>query len=124
MLMEEIKDRSYLFGRLLAVIDQTEEAVYSHRNFDKQRITNAQKLWTSYTNHPGKTMQTLIIKIKDYESNLKNTNPGFFFKLDSEKYKIINILNDNYLESMEMDKVLNYYFIFGFYAEKRYLFTE
>ena len=128
MLDRENINRSYLFGRLLAVLDRTEAATYDHKDnrsdSDKKRITNAQKFWTSYTNHPAKTMQTLIEKTKSYEKALKNASPGLLNKLDKEKQEIINLLNDNYLDSVDINKALDYHFIFGYYAETQFLFTK
>ena len=121
MAIEKNKDRSYLFGRLLAVLDQTEEYIYNRVDSDEQRVTNSQKFWSSYTNLPAKTMQTLIKKTKNYERELRNANPEYFYKLDKERETIINLLNDNYLDSLDMNTSLSYYFIFGFYAEKQFL---
>ncbi|GBD61594.1 type I-C CRISPR-associated protein Cas8c/Csd1 [Tetragenococcus halophilus] len=122
VLDKESTNRSYLFGRLLAVLNQIEAATYSHS--DKQRVTNAQKFWTSYTNHPAKTMQTLIDKTKSYEKALQNTYPGLLFKLNNEKQEIISLLNDNYLDSADLNKSLDYHFIFGYYAENQFLYTK
>src|SRR5699024_9631979 len=89
VLDRENKDRSYLYGRLLAVLNHTEAATYSNDR-ENQRLTNAQKFWTSYTNHPAKTMQTLMDKTKSYEKNLRSTKPGLLIKLEREKQEIIN----------------------------------
>jgi len=124
MLDRENSDRSYLYGRLLAILDQTEATTYTKSDSGKQRITNAQKFWTSYTNHPAKTMQTLIEKTKSYEKALKNSNPGFLFKLNKEKQEIINMLSDHYLDTRDINKALDYHFIFGYYAETQFLFTK
>ncbi|AOF48334.1 type I-C CRISPR-associated protein Cas8c/Csd1 [Tetragenococcus halophilus] len=132
VLDKENTDRSYLFGRLLAVLDRTEAATYnrmgsdgqSRADSDKRRVTNAQKFWTSYTNHPAKTMQTLIEKTKNYEKTLKSNSWGLFLKLDQEKQEIINLLNDYHLDSADLNKPLDYHFIFGYYAETQFLFTK
>ncbi|GEQ49200.1 type I-C CRISPR-associated protein Cas8c/Csd1 [Tetragenococcus koreensis] len=124
VLDRENTDRSYLYGRLLAVLDRTEGATYNRSEPDKQRVTNAQKFWTSYTNHPAKTMQTLIEKTKSYEKALRSANPGLLFKLNKEKQEIINILNDHYLNSADINKALDFHFIFGYYAETQFLFTK
>jgi len=132
VLDKENTDRSYLFGRLLAVLDRTEAATYnrmasdgqSRNDSDKHRVTNAQKFWTSYTNHPAKTMQTLIEKTKNYEKTLRRDRWRLFLKLDKEKQEIINLLNDYHLDSADLNKPLDYHFIFGYYAETQFLFTK
>ncbi len=123
VLDRENKDRSYLYGRLLAVLNHTEAATYTNDR-ENQRVTNAQKFWTSYTNHPAKTMQTLMDKTKSYEKNLRSTKPGLLIKLDREKQEIINEIGEYYLDSNEANKPLDYHFIFGFYAEQQFLYTK
>jgi len=123
VLDRENKDRSYLYGRLLAVLNHTEAATYSNDR-ENQRLTNAQKFWTSYTNHPAKTMQTLMDKTKSYEKNLRSTKPGLLIKLEREKQEIINDIGKYYLDSQEANKPLDYHFIFGFYAEQQFLYTK
>jgi CRISPR-associated protein Csd1 len=123
MLDRENKDRSYLFGRLLAVLDQIEAATYTVDG-ESKRITNAQKFWTSYTSHPATMMQTLIEKTKNYEKSLLNAKPGLFHKLDKEKREIINLLSMYLIDKRELNTSLDYQFIFGYYAEMQFIFTK
>ena len=123
MLDRENKDRSYLFGRLLAVLDQIEATTYTVDGENK-RITNAQKFWTSYTSHPATMMQTLIEKTKNYEKTLLNAKPGLFHKLDKEKREIINLLSMYLIDKKELNTSLDYQFIFGYYAEMQFIFTK
>lgn len=123
MLDRENNDRSYLFGRLLAVLDQIEAATYAVDG-ENRRITNAQKFWTSYTSHPATMMQTLIEKTKNYERTLSNSKPGLFHKLEKEKGEIINLLSMYLSDQKELNKSLDYQFIFGYYAEMQFIFTK
>ena len=124
MLDENNTNRSYLFGRLLAVLERIEDATYTARKDGNKRVTNAQKFWTSYSNKPATFMQTLLTKTQYYEQTLLNSNYGLAQKLLKEKDKIITGIHDNYLNSKELNQPLDYHFIFGYYAEKNYIFTK
>lgn len=116
-------NRSYLFGRLLAIFERMEHSTYS-KGENSDRVTNAQKFWTTYTNKPASTMQTLIEKNQPYIKNLKQSNYGLYIKFEKEQKEIIGLLNEHYIDSKELNKPLDYYFIFGYYAETQFLFTK
>ncbi|WP_243193608.1 type I-C CRISPR-associated protein Cas8c/Csd1, partial [Enterococcus cecorum] len=99
MLDENNTNRSYLFGRLLAVLERIEDATYATGKDGNKRVTNAQKFWTSYSNNPATYMQTLLTKTQYYEQTLLNSNYGLAQKLRQEKDKIITAIHDNYLNS-------------------------
>lgn len=124
MLDENNTNRSYLFGRLLAVLERIEDATYATGKDGNKRVTNAQKFWTSYSNNPATYMQTLLTKTQYYEQTLLNSNYGLAQKLRKEKDKIITAIHDNYLNSKELNQPLDYHFIFGYYAENNYIFTK
>lgn len=130
MLDRQYQNRSYLFGRLLAVLDQLEALTYmttpekENKQKENKRVTNAQKFWTSYTSHPASTMATLIQKTKVYEKSLVNSKPGMFYKLENEKIEIINALSVYLTKENEANKPLDYRFIFGYYAEIQFIFTK
>ncbi len=119
MIDRDNNNRSYLFGRLLAVYERMEAA-----SFDKEskRTTNAEKFWTSYTNNPATMMNTLENKVKSYEHKLQHTHPGIYNTLQREKNDIINKLHDNSFNNI--NSKLNYEFIFGYYAEIKDIFTK
>lgn len=122
MLDKQNMNRSYLFGRLLAIFDRLESAAFN-KNDDK-RVTNAQKFWTSYTNHPASTMQILLEKTKYYERTLMQSKPGLKVKLEKEKEEVINAISTNYLDSKELNRSLDYHFIFGYYAEEKFIYSK
>lgn len=124
MLDENNTNRSYLFGRLLAVLERIEDATYATGKDGNKRVTNAQKFWNSYSNNPATYMQTLLTKTQYYEQTLLNSNYGLAQKLRKEKDKIITAIHDNYLNSKELNQPLDYHFIFGYYAENNYIFTK
>ncbi len=121
MLDREYTNRSYLYGRLLAVFERIEAATFGA---DEKRLTNAQKFWTSYTNQPAIFMETLIRKTSVYKRSLLQSNYHLFIKLDKEQSEIIQKINDNYYLSSEVNNPLDYNFIFGYYAENGYIFSK
>jgi CRISPR-associated protein Csd1 len=113
-------DRSYLFGRLLALYEITELRTF---NREERRVTNASKFWSSYTNNPENIMQTLEEKIKPYERRLMTSNPGIHFKIQKEKQEIITML-DQYSDKKDANKRLGYQFIYGYYSENKFIYTK
>ncbi|MFD2829994.1 type I-C CRISPR-associated protein Cas8c/Csd1 [Corticicoccus populi] len=115
-------DRSYLYGRLLAVYERLEASTFDSSD---KRLTNAEKFWTSYTNNPATMMQQLEGKVKSYEKKLKNSadKRGVFYKLDRERQEIIKNIHDN-TEETHLNSALSYQFIFGYYAEMDFIFSK
>lgn len=124
MLDRKNTDRSYLFGRLLALYERLEAATYDS---DTKRITNAEKLWTSYVNKPvtmnarlRNLMMPYIKKLKASENKI-----GLYYKIEKDIREVTNLLDDNYdYRSIEVNRPLNSGFIFGYEAEKRFLFEK
>lgn len=56
MLNHTNQNRSYLFGRLLAIFELIETLRYSLEGNGSDRITNAERYWTAYTGQPTKLM--------------------------------------------------------------------
>jgi CRISPR-associated protein Csd1 len=123
----EKQNVDYLYGRLLAIYERTEAAVFDNREEknEKQsgegiRVTNAEKFWNSFTNKPGKMAEVLENKTKVYEMKLKVSKPGLYVIFNQEKREIINKIG----EFDNIDKPLGYEFIFGYYAELKQLFAK
>lgn len=123
MLDHTNQNRSYLFGRLLAIFELIETLRYKLDNSDSGRITNAERYWTAYTGQPTKLMMLLENKIKPYEETLKLNSRGPWSKLNKEKEEIMQLLTP-LLETESMEKPLDYQFIFGYYAEKKFYYTK
>lgn len=128
MLDHENTNRSYLFGRLLAIFELMESKKYEIENPNKDkkesnRITNAERYWNAYTGQPAKMMNHLENKIKPYEEVLKLNRPGIWHKLEKERKEIIQLLTPLYANK-EFTQPLDYKFIFGYYAEKQFYYTK
>ncbi|MGT2933101.1 type I-C CRISPR-associated protein Cas8c/Csd1 [Streptococcus catagoni] len=123
MLDHTNQNRSYLFGRLLAIFELIETLRYKLDNSDSGRITNAERYWTAYTGQPTKLMMLLENKIKPYEETLKLNSRGSWSKLNKEKEEIMQLLTP-LLETESIEKPLDYRFMFGYYAEKKFYYTK
>mgnify|MGYP003583049725 CR=1 FL=1 len=118
--MFDNKDRDFLYGRLLAVFEKMEEATFG----DEKRATNAQKLWSSFVNNPGKTMNILVDKLQPYKRKLENSKRGLFIMLE----KIIQEITINLMATEDFEnnknKKLNENFIFGYYYQRNEFFKS
>lgn len=123
MLDHQETDRSYLFGRLLAIYELFEAQRYALDGSSQERITNAERYWNAYTGQPAKMMNHLENKIKPYEQVLKLNRPGIWHKLEKERKEIIQLLTPLYANK-EFTQPLDYKFIFGYYAEKQFYYTK
>ncbi|RSJ56066.1 CRISPR-associated protein (Cas_Csd1) [Streptococcus gordonii] len=123
MLDHQETDRSYLFGRLLAIYELFEVQRYALDGSSQERITNAERYWSAYTGQPAKMMNHLENKIKPYEEVLKLNRPGIWHKLEKERKEIIKLLTPLYANK-EFTQPLDYKFIFGYYAEKQFYYTK
>ncbi|MBM7318883.1 MULTISPECIES: type I-C CRISPR-associated protein Cas8c/Csd1 [Streptococcus] len=123
MLDHENKNRSYLFGRLLAIFELLELQRYQLDGSKNDRITNAERYWTAYTSQPAKLMMNLTNKIRPYEEAVKLNSPGIFKKLDKEREEIMALLSP-LMQDRGINDPLDYRFIFGYYAEKQYFYTK
>lgn len=116
-------DRSYLFGRLLAIYERIEASALSSESLGTKRTTNAEKLWSAFTRNPATISKTLEDKTKVYEAKLQSSNYGLYIKIMKEKAEIISSLSQ-YLDSPEINKALSFEYLFGYYAELDYIFTK
>ena len=124
MLKQEVTNRSYLFGRLLAIYEMIESATYN--SGEQDRVTNAEKYWTAYIQNPKTTMLVLERNTNSYKNKLQSnpTKRGLAIKYDREKNIICSLLDQHYFGTVEENKALSADFLYGYYAEKNYLFSR
>jgi CRISPR-associated protein Csd1 len=117
----EKQNRSYLYGRLLAVYEKLEQDAQKINLLDNndKRSTNAERLWTAYTKMPARTLKILEDKIRPYKERLKKNSTGAAIYYSRLTTDIVNKLSE--LENFEQNKnkALNEDFIFGYYAQKQ-----
>lgn len=70
---EKCTDRSYLFGRLLAVAEEMELAAYSPED-KKGRVPNARRYWERFSHSPAVTWNVIYERLIPYSNKLGNYN--------------------------------------------------
>ena len=133
--LKTTKDRSCLFGMLLATLEKVEKDTY--RN-GESRTANAIKLQSVYVNHPLATLQKLEEKLKPYYQKLdkkldnkQNSDNQERRMTATEYYKkmiadIIYRINKN-VESDKMeefDRPLEPTYLIGYYLQRKELYTS
>lgn len=103
----ENRDRSYLFGRLLAVMEKVERTTYDKR---ESREPNAIRLQSVYVNHPLQVWRTLEGVLNPYFQKLSPGSRKYYKDLISEitgkfREEDIPILN----QSLKETYLLGYY---------------
>jgi len=117
----ESTDRSYLFGRILAVEDAIEQTVLDRKKngSDSNRETNARRLWNAYVNHPMTTWQELKNLLLPYEAQLPAGSRVFYQKTLEE---IVSRFEDADMSSLaRSNRALDPQYLLGFYLQRREL---
>ncbi|MGE6629189.1 type I-C CRISPR-associated protein Cas8c/Csd1 [Bacillus sp. NPDC077027] len=106
-------DRSYLFGRLLAIADVLERRALGH---DEQRATNAIRYMNAFSRHPERTWTTIYTALQPYRVKLGTR--GMYLE------KVM----DEVLSSFAMDdytnKPLSGKYILGFSSQRHELYQK
>lgn len=121
MLDRKKLDRSYLYGRLLALYELIEANTYSN---DDARITNAEKLWSSFINNPVTINFRLRTLVMPYRFKLKadEKKRKLCENIDNEITTVSNLISDNYGDkNPSYNKPLGPGFIFGYEGQKNYI---
>lgn len=106
-------DRSYLFGRLLALAERIENAA---TNYAGQ--TNAERLFTRFTMRPGQTFSTLQKQLVPYFDKLYGNGKAGL--ANYFKNQIAEILDKMGKEEFTSNKALNEMFILGYYGQRNF----
>ena len=75
---ENCEDRNYLYGRLLAIMDQIEKRGLFKGVNTSGIITNARKYMRSFAQSPYSTWKHLEVKIKPYFTRLDHNNKEYY----------------------------------------------
>jgi CRISPR-associated protein Csd1 len=120
------QNRSYLYGRLLAIYEKIELDVLNSKVNDNKdrRATNAERLWSAYTKMPGRTLKVLEDKIRPYKESLIKSNYYIVINYDNLIADIMVRLRESENYEKEKNRALNEEFIFGYYAQKQDLYTS
>lgn len=81
VLNEQCTDRSYLFGRLLAVAEKIERSTFEK---DETRVTNAERYMRQFSQTPLRTWELIRNRTQVYLNQLKPSSREFYKNLYSE----------------------------------------
>lgn len=110
------RDRSYLFGRLLAILERVERVTFSE---DEKREPNAIRYQTVYVNHPLSTWRTLTELVNPYLQKVRPGSRKFYQDLISE---ITEGLVSGKPE--ELDQRLEATYLLGYYLQRAALIRK
>ncbi|WP_068782726.1 type I-C CRISPR-associated protein Cas8c/Csd1 [Paenibacillus phocaensis] len=109
----ESKDRSYLFGRLLAVADVLERGALGK---DETRSTNAIRYMNSFAQNPGRTWKTIQASLQPYQAKL-GTKATYLSKMIDE-------IADQFKDGDFNNAPLTEQYLLGFYSQRRELYKK
>ena len=113
----EKKDRSYQYGRLLALMEKAERDTYDG---DEGREPNAIRLLPIFTQRPLYATKSIIEQLKKaYFPQLKPHLRIWYDRQIGEVFAVLDSLN-----SPGYDAPLNEQYLIGYYLQKQYLYTK
>lgn len=104
------RDRSYLFGRLLAVAEKAERATYDR---NETRETNAIRMQTVFSERPLYAWRILEGALNPYYQKMKPSYRAFYKNLISE---IMELMPSN--DPTVLGKRLDDVYLLGYYAQR------
>lgn len=114
------KDRSYLYGRLVAIADKMELDTYSK---GEVRVTNAKRYMNAMINAPFKTWTYLFERVNPYCEKLIKSNYGFFTLYERLQEEITALFAEN-PEGFSSNEKLDARFYLGYYSQKQEFYTK
>lgn len=104
------QDRSYLFGRLLAVFEYTERITYDR---GETRDPNAIRFQSAYVNHPMQTWKILEGLLEPYFRKLKPGSREYYRRMISD---IVTLFREEDAEKMNQE--LKETYLLGYYLQR------
>lgn len=108
------KDRSYLFGRLLAVAEKVERSTYSASETDRE--PNAIRLQAEYVRRPMHTWAIIEKALIPYYAKLRPGSRKFYKDLIGE---IVSTLEEK--DAGELNRPLRDVYLLGYYLQRKEL---
>lgn len=110
---QEVTNRDYLFGRLLAIADVLERRSLGK---DERRATNAIRYMNSFSRHPARTWKTIQASLQPYQARL-GANAGYLSSMIDDVASQISIEDFN-------NKPLSEKYLLGFYSQRHDLYQK
>ena len=119
------RDRSYQFGRLLAVLEKAERDTYDK---DEKRETNAIRLQPMFVRRPGTTAKTVLEQVKNaYYPRLSVKSRDFYEILIGQIMEQISECIEEKCDAPKPEKYdspLTETYLLGYYLQKNALYTK
>lgn len=111
-------DRSYQWGRLLAVFEKIEiDALADDKTTESKRVTNATRMQSMFIRRPAYTASILNEKMRTaYYSRFTGEKAGFLVRHEKLIGEILEKLSN--IPEGETDKPLKPSYLFGYYLQK------
>lgn len=110
---QEINDRNYLFGRLLAIADVLEMRALGK---DSSRLSNAMRYMNAFSRQPARTWKTIQDSLQPYQARL-GQNGFYLSKLIDDVAARISFEDFN-------NKPLTEKYLLGFYSQRNELWQK
>lgn len=113
----EKKDRSYQYGRLLAVLEKIEKDTYDNEN---NRTTNAMRMQSVFVKRPAYAAKVIIEQLKNaYYPKLSFPARTYYDKLIGQIMEVISECNES-----EFNKPLAETYLLGYYLQQNSLYSK
>ncbi|KAA9004893.1 type I-C CRISPR-associated protein Cas8c/Csd1 [Paenibacillus spiritus] len=109
------EDRSYLFGRLLAIADVLERRALG----DEKRATNALRYMNAFARHPGRTWSIIQSNLQPYQARM-----GVRDLIVNHCNHELDIVMDRLRPEDYNDSPLSGLYLLGFSSQRRDLYTS
>lgn len=107
-------NRSYLFGRLLALAEALESSTYTDKG---RRETNAIRMQQAFVRRPMATWRVLAEKLRPYSKRLMQSKPGLLWHYQNTIDEIMDKLSpDDTLLNQQLDDV----YLLGYSHQRAY----
>lgn len=110
-------DRDYLFGRLLALAERTEEIALARRQ-DDRRESAAARFMQRFSHRPSSTWQTLFLGLAPYMAKLYRDQPATAYFLKKSIDEVMQLFAAGDFES---DRRLQPAFLLGYHCQRAFL---
>ncbi len=114
MELNDSNDRSYLFGRLLAVAEALERSTY---NPGEDRATNAERYWSSFAQRPAVTWAIIQERLRPYVNKTKYK--AKYEKLFEEIHSKF-VSPDEYIDNRELSPM----YVLGYWCQKNNIYKS
>lgn len=106
------RNRSYLFGRILAIAERVERSAYAQ---DEQgREPSAVRLWSAFVQHPMTTWKNLEQALIPYYQKLKPGIRAYYKNLIAE---VVTLFREE--DMPNMNRQLDEMYLIGYYLQRR-----